>query len=352
MILAPLVVRGVLRETLWGGQHLATVAGKQLPPGARIGESWETSVESPVVTPPFAGMTLGDVTATLGMRLYGARAREVCGERFPLLVKFLDAHAWLSVQVHPDDAYAAEHEGGQLGKTEAWRILRAEPEATVLHGVSRPTSRAEIAHAIAAQRLDDLACRVPVHAGDVLLNRAGTLHATGAGIVLYEIQEYSDLTYRLYDFGRVGADGQPRPLHIDRALDVLSYDPPARHTSQPLAHPDDPRQRLLVACRHFALAEMRLTDAFPLTRATDGTSCHIVTAIEGRARLTWGTVREPRGLTLDLGATAIVPAEALTYSLAADAEDGMRPATALIAWVPPEGDPWVAAWQRAQVAGG
>jgi mannose-6-phosphate isomerase len=338
MSLEPLVVQGVLHETIWGGYRLAAVAGKALPPGATIGESWETALDSPVLSPLYRGLSLGAVSASLGTRLYGTRAREVCGERFPLLAKFIDAHAWLSVQVHPDDAYAAAHEGGKLGKTEAWRILRAEDDAAILHGFVRPTSRDEVAAAVAANRLEELAARVPVSAGDAICNPAGTLHATGAGIVLYEIQEYSDITYRLYDFGRVGADGQPRPLHVGQALDVLSYEPIARHVPRALLDERDPRRSLRVACRHFALAETAL-DVSPSQWATDGSSCHIVTAIAGSARLAWGD-DSTNALTLELGQTVVVPAEPLPYTLTA-AGNG---AVALTAWVPREDDRWVRAW--------
>ncbi|HKD76232.1 MAG TPA: type I phosphomannose isomerase catalytic subunit, partial [Ktedonobacterales bacterium] len=121
MGLAPILLQGSLHETIWGGQHLKHVAGKALPADILVGESWETALDSVALNDPYAGQTLGALTDQLGVKLYGTRAREICGERFPLLAKFIDAHAWLSVQVHPDDEYAAAHEGGKLGKTEAWR---------------------------------------------------------------------------------------------------------------------------------------------------------------------------------------------------------------------------------------
>ncbi len=344
MSLDPIILRGSLHPTIWGGQHLATVAGKALPPGESIGESWETSVESVAMNPPYAGVTLGELTSTYGVRLYGTRAREVYGDRFPLLAKFIDAHAWLSVQVHPDDEYAARHEQGKLGKTEAWRILRTEPGAEIIHGVARATTRDAVATAIRENRLEDLTTKVPVLAGDVVLNHAGTLHATGAGIVLYEIQEYSDVTYRLYDFGRVGPDGLPRQLHIEQSLDVLSYTPLNRHIAQPLSLVDTnlatslTPERLLVACRHFAMAEVLVEPGRPFTHTTDSKSCHIITVIGGQTTIAWEQDGK-QWADLPLGQTVVVPAETLPYTLTTT--NGAR---VLVSWVPGAHNSMVERW--------
>lgn len=350
MSLDPILLRGSLHETIWGGQHLTTVAGKDLPPGKTIGESWETAVDSVALNGPYTGRSLGELTAEYGVRLYGSRAREVFGDRFPLLAKFLDAHAWLSVQVHPDDAYANLHEHGKLGKTEAWRILRTDPDAQIIHGLARATNRAEVAAAIRDARLEALTYKMPVKAGDVVINQAGTLHATGAGIVLYEIQEYSDVTYRLYDFGRVGPDGRPRELHIEKSLDVLSYLPLPIHTlhalslieETPTLASDKTREKLLVACRHFALAEVRADAARPFHHATDGRSCQIVTVIGGAARLIWG--EDYREMALSLGQTAVIPAEQLDYQL--HVMPGSPTAVALVSWVPSANNLVVRQWME------
>jgi mannose-6-phosphate isomerase len=353
--LDPIVLRGVLHETIWGGDHLATLLGKSIPPGVKIGEAWETSLDAVATNPPYVGRTLGDLASEFGARLYGTRARAVMGDRFPLLVKFLDAHAWLSVQVHPDDAYAAAHEGGKLGKTEAWRILHTENRAHIIHGFARATDRAAVERAIHDDTLLDLTARVPVHPGDVILNPAGTIHATGAGIVLYEIQEYSDVTYRLHDFGRIGSDGQPRQLHIAQALDVLDYDPPPRHTQRavplgPRDHVgmDERHTRLLVACTHFALLEADLTGGYPLRLATDGASCRIVSLIAGAVELSWGSLAAPTGIALGAGETVILPADPGTFHFTPDGEDGDIAPRLLVAWVPTPDDPAVLAWQAAQ----
>jgi mannose-6-phosphate isomerase len=255
------------------------------------------------------------------------------------------------VQDHPDDDYARAHEGGKLGKTEAWRILRAEPDARIIHGLARATTRDEVAQAIRASQLEELTYSMPVTAGDVIINEAGTLHATGAGIVLYEIQEYSDVTYRLYDYGRVDGQGRGRELHIDKGLEVLNYHPLPRHLlqSSPIEaglH-KEPIEQLLVADRHFALSELRIDGEYPTRRATDGTSCHILTVIEGQAQLTWGSTAAPVGLTLTLGDTVVLPAEPATYHLELDPSDGHTQVRLLNAWVPIADDPNVAKWQAA-----
>ncbi len=355
MSLDPIALRGVLKETIWGGTHLASLLGKHLPLDTKIGEAWETALDATATNPPYSGRTLGDLTDELGVRLYGTRARAVFGDRFPLLVKFLDAHAWLSVQVHPDDAYADAHEGGRLGKTEAWRVLHTEGDAHIIHGFAGVTQRDAVAAAIRAGTLDALMQRVPVQAGDVVLNRAGTIHALGAGIVIYEIQEYSDVTYRLHDFGRTNPDGQPRELHIEQSLDVLDYEPLARHTMRPVAvgpqtatGTADPREQLLVADPHFALAEITLSGGYTARRETDGTSVQIVTVISGQVELSWGDMAAPRGMVLATGETVVLPAEDARYHFTPDDEDDDDTPRLLVAWVPTTDDPAVTAWAALQ----
>src|SRR5260370_3532228 len=255
---SPLLLDGSLHETIWGGRRLAAVAGKRLPDGALIGESWETAIESVVRNAPYSGETLGAIVERYGEALLGWRAVEVFGRRFPLLTKFIDAQQQLSVQVHPDDTYAALHEGGKLGNAECWYILQAEPGARLVHGLRRLATLAEVEAAISATRLEELLHTFEAHAGDVIFVPAGTVHAIGGGIVLYELQEYSDVTYRLYDYGRLQANGQPRELHIERGLAVLHAGPSAATHAMPLELPPDSGlalHRVLVACDYFILEE-------------------------------------------------------------------------------------------------
>lgn len=340
--LAPLPLISSLHPTLWGGRRLEVHAGKPLPPGGTFGESWETELACAVREGTHAGVTLGELVERLGEDLLGWRAMALLGPRFPLLAKFLDARQWLSVQVHPNDHYAAAHESGKLGKTEAWYILHAEPGAQIIHGLRQPSSRDEVRAAIQADRLEDLLALREVAAGEVLFVPAGTVHAIGGGIVLYELQEYSDVTYRLYDYGRLQPDGTRRELHIEAALDVMRYTPAAaRFTAVALADPSLPpaARCVLAACRYFVLEEVRLAGAWE--RATSGASCEIVSVLEGECRIS--ADGGGAAVTLNRGETAVLPARLGAYRLAGEAR-------LVRSYVPEENDRSLAAWRAAQPA--
>ncbi len=338
MTLSPIALQASLHEVIWGGQNLAAVAGKSLPPGAAIGESWETALDSVAINEPYARLSLGELTQSMGTRLYGLRSLAIFGPRFPLLAKFLDANMWLSVQTHPNDAYAAAHENGKLGKTEAWRILAATEKATVIHGFRENFSRSVVEKAIAKNQLEALMHYEPVHAGDVLINLAGTVHATGAGVALYEIQEYSDVTYRLYDYGRTDAKGAPRELHISKGLDVSTYHPLPYHTC--VRAQIAPYTEMLTACRHFALQEVTLPPHTQWNSATSGSSCHIVSVIGGGGVLRWDSDGSAQSLDAPLGQTIVVPAEPVNYSFIS----GSTATKVLVSYAPEENDPFIAAW--------
>ena len=340
---SPINLQPSLHETLWGGSDLADVAGKRIPSGAKIGESWETEAGNLALNAPYAGRSLRALVDELGVELVGTQALALLGLRFPLLAKFIDAHETLSVQVHPDDAYARAHEGGTLGKTEAWYILRADPGARLTLGWNSPTSPSEVRAAIAETRLEALLHTFEVHAGDVVFVPAGTVHAIGAGIVLYELQEYSDVTYRLYDYGRLQPDGRPRELHVEQALQVLRYEPVTRSTVQPVVVPGSANgamRRVLVACEYFVQEEIRLRSQ--LASSTAPTSCQIVTALAGACEL---TAEAGLPLTLGRGDTVVLPALLGAYTLhSADAH-------VLRSYVPIADDPLLTLWRSAQPLG-
>lgn len=338
--LGPLLLQGRLQPTLWGGRNLALIAGKSLPEGATIGESWETAVESVVRNAPYEGATLGALVERFGERLIGTRAAEVFGRRFPLLTKFIDAQQPLSVQVHPNDAYATAHENGKLGKTEAWYILHADPGAQLVYGLSRDSSQEEVRRAVAETRLEDLLYTFEARVGDVIFVPAGTVHAIGAGVILYELQEYSDVTYRLYDYGRLQPDGTPRELHVEKGLAVMRYRRMEVECVAPvsvaMSGGSACARRILVACRYFVAEELRLSGES--SAKPDGTSCHILTVLDGVCR-----VRSPYGdLSLSLGDTVVVPASLAPYVL----ETGN--ARMLRSYVPMAGDANLQAWRSAQ----
>lgn len=341
LALGPMKLEGSLHETLWGGQELRTLAGKRLPEGRLIGESWETADDSRIVEGTMSGETLGAAVAAYGARMLGTRAVEVFGLRFPLLAKFLDAQQQLSVQAHPHDAYAAEHEGGKLGKTEAWYILRAAPGAQIIYGVNREVDRETVRGAIERSTLEELLLSVEVAAGDVIFVPAGTIHAIGAGVALYELQEYSDVTYRLYDYGRLQANGQPRELHIERGLDVIVCKPAPAVKVQPVVISAEPvaRRRTLVACDYFVEDEVTVTGRHT-DRATEA-SVQILTVLEGACMLSCARAQTVR---LSLGETVALPAGLGSYAL-----DGA--ARLVRSYVPETDDRALAQWRAAQPSG-
>ena len=337
--LGPLKLRASLHETIWGGQRLGAIAGKALPAGARIGESWETALDSIVVTPPHANQTLERMVEAYGQALLGSRTLVVYGQRFPLLAKFLDAHDWLSVQAHPDDAYAAAHEQGKLGKTETWYLLAAEPGAQIVYGLARPSSREEVRAAIAANTLEPLLRTVEAHAGDVIFVPAGTVHAIGAGVTLYELQEYSDVTYRLYDYGRLQANGQPRALHVERALDVIRYTPSPLERVTPMELELEPglvARHVLVASRYFVLERLEVAGTIP--EPAQPSSCRIITVLSGEVDI---VTERQRQVHLGLGETAVLPACLGDHTYISGE------ATLVRSYVPEPDDASLALWRRA-----
>ncbi|HYM27260.1 MAG TPA: type I phosphomannose isomerase catalytic subunit, partial [Steroidobacteraceae bacterium] len=289
---------------------------------------------------PFAGTTLGGLVEELGPALIGTRPQAMLGPRFPLLAKFLDAQDDLSVQVHPDDRYAREREHGKLGKTEAWYVLATQPSARLVYGWRRATSAAEVRAAIASASLEDLLDTFEAHPGDVIFVPAGMVHAIGAGITLYELQEYSDVTYRLYDYGRRQADGTQRQLHVDQALDVLNFAVAPARTVVPVAAPGSSaavERRVLVGCDYFVLEEVTMRGT--LDGTTTPSSCEIVSVLGGTC-----AVRTPDGRVcpLELGDTAVLPAALGAYTLGGDAVRLLR------SYVPEPNDRLLALWRSSQ----
>jgi mannose-6-phosphate isomerase len=226
--LYPLKFCEIFKPKIWGGRAIESVLGKRLPPGEKIGESWELADHfgdvSIVRNGHLEGQTLRfiwrkDPKAILGEALAQRKFRE-----FPLLVKFIDAAEDLSVQVHPDQAYVEKHDsGGESGKNESWIVLAATRGAELVAGLRQGVGREELKSAAKNGTVGECLNRVRVKAGDVIHIGAGTVHSIGKGILVCEIQQTSDATYRIWDYGRLGADGKPRPLHIEDALRVTDF---------------------------------------------------------------------------------------------------------------------------------
>ncbi len=302
----PIRLEASLHETIWGGRRLEQ-GWKKLPPGdVRIGEAWETEIGTIAQNSPYRGRMLGELVAELGVDLLGEDATAIFGQRFPLLAKFIDATTKLSVQVHPNDQYAAEHEHGKLGKTEFWYILETTPGASIIHGLRAASTRDEVERSIKQTRLEELLREEPVAPGDVIFVPAGTIHAIGGGVLLYELQEYSDVTYRMYDYGRLDTRGRPRELHIERSLEVSKYEPSARVKIQPvvLARSAEYVDRCLVACRYFVTREIILSTK--LAGQTGG-SCVILSSLGANLRVCYGKeLAQSEGLAR--GQTMVLPA--------------------------------------------
>ena len=301
----PLRLQPKFDHRLWGGQRLARWIGLPEPLPDDLAEIWLVYAQNRILNGEWMGKTLGEAAAELGERLIGSQSVPLYGHDFPQLTKFIDANAKLSIQVHPDDAYAhtVEAATGFHGKTEAWYILHAEPGASLIYGLNRRSSRDEFAKAVQEGWLEKLLNYVPVQAGDVIFVPAGTLHAINEGIILFEIQQKSDLTYRVYDYNRRGPDGKLRELHLQKALDVIRYEPPAQEKIPPIEL--GPGQTLLIACPYFALERHHYDE--PVQRTTRPASFETWTVIEGAATLA--------GEGMKLGEAIVLPASLGDYRI-------------------------------------
>ncbi|HKD36339.1 MAG TPA: type I phosphomannose isomerase catalytic subunit [Pirellulales bacterium] len=301
--LYPLRFEPIFRRYIWGGRRLATVLDKSIGSESDYAESWEVvdhhSENSRVAAGPLGGSSLNEIVGRFGAELFGSQPPLA---RFPLLFKFLDANAPLSVQVHPNDAQAARLSPSDAGKTEAWIILTAEPGSVIYAGLKRGFGRAALEREIARGTVELCLNRFEPKAGDCILLPAGTLHAIGAGLLIAEIQQSSDTTYRLFDWNRVGPDGNPRPLHVREALDVIDFE---RGPIAPTVPMPTDRQYVtrLTACDKFVVDRCEI--ALPREIAGDG-RFHILSVIEGSVTVDG----DPSGRPLPMGETILLPAAA------------------------------------------
>ena len=291
-MLSPLIFTPLYRRYIWGGRRFASTLGRPLPPGDDYAESWELvdrgADQSAVAAGPLAGETLGRLVREHGDELLG---RHTPRRAFPLLFKFLDACRDLSMQVHPDDARAARLATPDLGKTEAWYVVDAQPGSRIYAGLRQGVDAATFAAAVRAGRCDEVVHSFMPRAGDCVFIPAGTVHAIGAGLLVAEIQQSSDVTYRLHDWNRTGPDGHPRPLHVEQGIEATT-----RMT------PVEPVQRLptadgaarLVTCEYFLLDEVRLASEW---RVGGDDACHFIAVLSGGVALDdqWGLPPLPAG---------------------------------------------------------
>lgn len=257
----PFLLKPAGKDYLWGGNRLNDDFSKGIDM-VPLAETWECSTHpdgpSTVASGEFAGMTLAEVLR-LHPEYLGTHPEAVGG--LPVLIKLIDAKQNLSIQVHPDDKYAAAHENGQRGKAEFWYVLDATREAQLICGFSRDVDRAEVRRAAADGTLERLLQKVPVKKDDLFYIRPGTVHAFGAGVLAAEIQQSSDLTYRLYDYGRVDRQGNQRELHVEKALDVADLKGSAvpRQPMRVLRYRRGCASELLCRCPYFEVSRVLIS---------------------------------------------------------------------------------------------
>jgi mannose-6-phosphate isomerase len=299
---------------IWGARSLAPLYPEKTNLPEPIGEVWLTGIDCKIANGPFAGKTLGQAWGEMPPEWRGTRFTEP--DDFPILIKFIFPNDKLSIQVHPDDAYAAAREKatGGRGKTEMWHTVSAEPGAHVLIGLVPKTNRERFVKAIETHALEEVFVHWRVQAGDTFFVPAGTPHTIGPGMVLCEIQEYSDLTYRVYDYGRADAHGKRRELHIEKALDVIQFGRPIFGKVSRLPLPSQRSQKaLLAACRYFATERWKIMAHVEALSDPEHFDLYVI--LTGVGELVWSgkSARYQRGqcwlIPRGLGKFAVDPGE-------------------------------------------
>jgi mannose-6-phosphate isomerase len=318
----PLKLSPIYKPKIWGRDDLGPVfewpeLENPRGPGAAsaaqpsrdslIGEVWITDETSKILNGPIAGLTLGEASQKLRSELNGPNWK---GPRFPILSKYIFTSDWLSLQVHPDDRYARKHEPGNVGKCEMWYIVHAEPEAEILLGLKPDTTPKMLRAACERGESKDLLCRFHPKDGEAIFVPPGTVHALGPGLVLFEAEENSDITYRLDDFGRMGLDGKPRPLHLDKGIDMIKPEAPSlRNLPRRVVRESFGSRRYVLACPYFAVEELMLRKTARFKAAERVETLSIVSG-EGRVETAAGW------LGYRAGDTWVIPPGAGQYRVA------------------------------------
>lgn len=304
--------RPILKTVVWGGEKIAPFKGIETEQH-NIGESWELSGvkgnESVIDGGPHDGKTITELAGELRGALLGEKVYAATGTQFPLLIKFIDARDDLSIQVHPDDELAAVRHDGSKGKTEMWYVVGADKDAHLLSGLSQAITPEEYVEKVGNNTITDVLTRYDVAPGDVFFLPAGRIHAIGAGSFIAEIQQTSDITYRIYDYGRLGLDGKPRQLHTEQAKDAIDYSVCDDYRTS--YEKKENAENVLVECRYFTTSLYEATA--PVTRdlsAIDSFMVVICTAGQGTVTTDEGCV------TVKQGETILIPASAKSVTFA------------------------------------
>lgn len=284
-------LKPAFKDYIWGGTRLRDEYGKDCDYD-KVAESWELSCHkdgaSVVDGGDFDGLTLAQYIEKEGRSVLGSNCERF--ENFPILIKLIDAKDNLSVQVHPDNEYAMRVEG-EYGKTEMWYVVDCDEGASLLYGFKKEISKDEFAQRIADNTLLEVTNAVPVKKGDVFFIRSGTLHAIGKGILIAEIQQNSNTTYRIYDYGRVGKDGKPRELHVEKAKDVTVLGPAKAYPETPVEQYDGYTSKLLSKCEYFTTYRVDVDSKAELE--ADSSSFNSILVLEGEP--TVGGIKAKKG---------------------------------------------------------
>ena len=316
----PFRIEPTFSPRLWGSRSLAPLYPEKIDLNEPIGEAWLTDVNCRVATGVFAGKTLAEAWREMPAEWRGENL--VTPGNFPLLVKFIFPTDKLSIQVHPDDAYAAVHEiaAGGCGKTEMWHVVSAEPGASLLLGLRPGVTKEFFVAALENHTLEELFQRHAVQARDTFFVPARTPHTIGPGVVICEVQQYSDLTYRVYDYNRLDPAGKPREMHIEKALEVMNFDstPIAKVQPEPVIKSRNYWNHL-VDCRFFSVDRLDFDSSVHFTVAPKRreSSFHLIVAISGEGIVSWHPQRGGAGaFEFHQGECWFIPAgtfESFTY---------------------------------------
>lgn len=313
--LCPMSLKPIYKQKIWGGDWLKRKYGRVLP-SDDTGESWDVSCHpngvNEIINGELKGMKLDDACKELGEKLLGSRIK---GE-FPILIKMLDADKVLSVQVHPADAYAAIHADGDTGKTEMWYVVDALPDAYLIYGLKQDIDKQTFIDAVKNQNIESCLNKLYVKAGDVVYMPAGMVHAIGEGVLICEIQQNSDTTYRVYDWNRMGDDGRPRELHIERAIDVIDFDGSfPNHKLQGLNLVCIGGSRTIyAACPYFAMEKLTVIDDMPME--TNGSTFHALSVIDGDGVVSSNCCET----SFKSGDSLLIPADSGSYTIRMDSK--------------------------------
>lgn len=311
----PLKFNEIFKEKIWGGRRLESFLGKRLSEDKFIGESWEIADHGKDISVVKNGISKGEnlkkLIKSFKRELIGKDIKLSRGGRFPLLFKYIDVSEKLSIQVHPDDEYAYLNERDETGKTEAWYVVWAKPGAQLVCGLKEYISRRRFKKVIESKKIEDYLNYITVNKGDLIFIPPGTIHTIMGGVMLAEIQQNSDATYRIFDWDRVDRYGKSRELHIDKALDVIDFSLVRNYKIQPLSINIDRNViKYLIACEKFVVELCEIFGEYKVD--CDGSKFYILSFLEGNGQIFYGNEYDinlnTKALDIKKGETILLPA--------------------------------------------